>query len=128
MLTVGLGVIVFIVVILSLVAFLMVARSKLVNSADVRIIINGDTENPIIAPAGTTLLNTLSAQKIFIPSACGGGGTCGVCKVDVHSGGGSILPTELTHINRGEARQGCRLSPRNHCRVPPHPPRCYPGN
>ena len=105
-----LGVATFAFVILSLVALLLVARSKLVNSADVKIIVNGDEANPIITPAGSTLLNTLSAQKIFIPSACGGGGTCGVCKVDIHSGGGAILPTERTHITRGEERNGCRLS------------------
>ena len=110
MLTISAGVVVFVFVIVSLVLFLMVARSQLVNTADVKIIINGDEANPVVTPAGATLLNTLSAQKIFIPSACGGGGTCGVCKVDVHSGGGSILPTELSHVSRGEARKGCRLS------------------
>lgn len=105
-----LGVAAFVFVIVALVVLLMFARSKLVNTADVKIIINGDEKNPIIAPAGSTLLNTLSAQKIFIPSACGGGGTCGVCKVHIHEGGGAILPTEQTHISRGEERQGCRLS------------------
>jgi len=110
MLTAGLGVAVFIFIILFLVVFLMIARGRLVNMADVKIIINGDNENPIITQAGGTLLNTLSAQKIFIPSACGGGGTCGVCKVVVESGGGSMLPTERTHVNRGEEREGCRLS------------------
>jgi len=110
MLTAGLGVAAFIFVILALVIILLGARSKLVNTQDVKIIINGDESNPIIAPAGATLLNTLSAQKIFIPSACGGGGTCGVCKVHVHAGGGSILPTERGHMSRGEERAGCRLS------------------
>ncbi|MCB9639691.1 MAG: NADH:ubiquinone reductase (Na(+)-transporting) subunit F [Myxococcales bacterium] len=105
-----LGVAAFVIVIVALVVFLMFARSKLVNTADVKIVINGDENNPIVAPAGSTLLNTLAAQKIFIPSACGGGGTCGVCKVHVHEGGGAILPTERTHISRGEERHGCRLS------------------
>ena len=110
MLTAVAGVAAFILVIVMLVLVLMGARAKLVNSADVRIVINGDESNPIVTPAGGTLLNTLAAQKIFIPSACGGGGTCGVCKVHVHSGGGSLLPTEESHISRGEAREGCRLS------------------
>ena len=103
--TAGLGVAVFILLIVALVFVLMGARSKLVNSADVNIVVNDDADNPIVAPAGDTLLNTLSAQKIFIPSACGGGGTCGVCKVHVKSGGGAILPTEKTHISRGEERR-----------------------
>jgi Na+-transporting NADH:ubiquinone oxidoreductase subunit F len=76
----------------------------------VKIFVNGDDANTIETQAGSTLLNTLSAQGIFIPSACGGKGTCGVCKVDVHSGGGAMLPTEEGHISRGEARAGCRLS------------------
>ncbi len=104
------GVFVFVGVILALVGVLMVARSRLVSSADVNIVINEDESKPIVTKAGSTLLNTLAAQKIFIPSACGGGGTCGVCKVHVHEGGGAILPTELSHISRGEAREGCRLS------------------
>lgn len=110
MTTALLGVAAFVFVIVALVAVLMVARAQLVNTADVKIIVNGDKDNPIIAPAGTTLLNTLAAQKIFIPSACGGGGTCGVCKVHVHEGGGAILPTERSHVSRGEEREGCRLS------------------
>ena len=87
-------------------ARLMAARAKLVSTGAVKIDIN-DGEKVIEVPAGDTLLNTLSAQKIFIPSACGGGGTCGVCKVEVHDGGGSILPTEKTHVTRGEEREGC---------------------
>ncbi len=105
-----LGVAAFLLMILFLVFVLMGARSKLVNTANVKIIINGDESNPIETSAGSTLLNTLSARQIFIPSACGGGGTCGVCKVHVKSGGGAILPTERTHVNRGEEREGCRLS------------------
>jgi Na+-transporting NADH:ubiquinone oxidoreductase subunit F len=107
---VALGLGAFLTVILALVAMLMVAKSQLVNTADVKIIVNDDEDNPVTVPAGGTLLNALASQKIFIPSACGGGGTCGVCKVHVHEGGGSMLPTEKTHISRGEARHGCRLS------------------
>jgi Na+-transporting NADH:ubiquinone oxidoreductase subunit F len=110
MLTVILGVVVFVIVIVALVVVLMIAKSKLVPSADVKITVNDDPDKAIITPAGNTLLNTLAAQKIFIPSACGGKGTCGVCKVQVHEGGGALLPTETSHVNRGEAREGVRLS------------------
>jgi Na+-transporting NADH:ubiquinone oxidoreductase subunit F len=110
MTTIILGVAVFVLVIVALVLVLMVAKSKLVESGEVTITINDDPEKAITTPAGSTLLNTLSAEKIFIPSACGGKGTCGVCKVDVIEGGGTLLPTETSHISRGEARQGTRLS------------------
>jgi Na+-transporting NADH:ubiquinone oxidoreductase subunit F len=110
MLTIIIGVTVFVVVIVALVVLLMIAKSKLVASADVTITVNDDPDKAIVAPAGNTLLNTLAAQKIFIPSACGGKGTCGVCKVKVLEGGGALLPTETSHVNRGEAREGVRLS------------------
>ncbi|MGD8439704.1 MAG: NADH:ubiquinone reductase (Na(+)-transporting) subunit F [Holophagae bacterium] len=110
MLTVTLGVAVFVIVIVALVVILMIAKSKLVASGDVTITINEDPDKALVTPAGGTLLNTLAENKIFIPSACGGKGTCGVCKVDVMSGGGALLPTETSHINRGEARRGTRLS------------------
>lgn len=106
--TIGLGVLMFTGVILSLVAVLMVARSKLVASGEVELTINDDTV--LKMETGGTLLNTLANNKIFIPSACGGKGSCGVCKVDVLEGGGAMLPTETSHISRGEAREGCRLS------------------
>lgn len=109
-LTISMGIIMFCVVILSLVGVLLVAKSKLVVSGDVRIIINDDESKALTVPAGSTLLNTLAERKLFIPSACGGKGSCGVCKVDVLEGGGSLLPTEAAHISRGEAREGCRLS------------------
>ncbi len=108
--TVTLGVIMFTAVILGLVSILMFAKSKLVASGEVSILINEDPANTIKTAAGSTLLNTLADNKIFIPSACGGQGTCGVCKVNVLEGGGSMLPTEKGHISRGEAREGCRLS------------------
>lgn len=110
MTTILLGVAFFTLVILALVAVLLGARRKLVASGDVHITINGGGEHDLTTAAGSTLLNTLAAEKIFIPSACGGGGTCGVCKVKVMSGGGALLPTEESHINRGEAREGWRLS------------------
>jgi Na+-transporting NADH:ubiquinone oxidoreductase subunit F len=105
-----LGVLMFSGVVLFLVVFLMIARSRLVATGNVRININDDPENSFEAPAGSTVLGTLAAQKIFIPSACGGKGTCGVCKIEVHDGGGAILPTELAHISRGKAREGWRLA------------------
>ena len=108
--TIILGVAVFVIVIVTLVVVLMIAKSKLVASADVTIMINEDPDKALVVPAGDTLLTTLGSNKIFIPSACGGKGTCGVCKVVVHEGGGALLPTETSHINRGEARQGTRLS------------------
>jgi Na+-transporting NADH:ubiquinone oxidoreductase subunit F len=110
MITILSGVAIFIVTIVGLVAGLMVARGKLVASGSVKIFVNDDEANTIETQAGSTLLNTLSAKGIFIPSACGGKGTCGVCKVHVHDGGGAMLPTEEGHISRGEAREGCRLS------------------
>ncbi len=110
MTTVILGVVVFVLVIVALVLVLMAARAKLVATGDVTITINDDPDKALVTPAGDTLLNTLAAHRIFIPSACGGKGTCGVCKVDVLDGGGALLPTETSHVNRGEARQGCRLA------------------
>jgi Na+-transporting NADH:ubiquinone oxidoreductase subunit F len=108
--TILFGVIGFTVVILALVLILMAARAQLVQSGDVTILINGDPDKALTTPAGSTLLNTLADNQIFIPSACGGQGTCGVCRVTVNEGGGSILPTEKGHISRGDAREGCRLS------------------
>ena len=110
MTTILTGVAIFFLTIIGLVVVLMVARNKLVPSGSVKIFVNEDDANTIETQAGSTLLNTLSAQGIFIPSACGGKGTCGVCKVHVHDGGGAMLPTEEGHISRGEAREGCRLS------------------
>ncbi|MEZ4333287.1 MAG: NADH:ubiquinone reductase (Na(+)-transporting) subunit F [Myxococcota bacterium] len=104
------GVIAFTTVILGLVGLLMIARSRLVASGDVKIQINDDPDKTLTVPAGATLLSTLAGKQIFIPSACGGQGTCGVCRVRVSEGGGSILPTEKTHISRGEEREGYRLS------------------
>ena len=107
-LTIVLGVTMFTVVIVGLVLVLMVARASLVNTAAVTININDEKDFSV--PAGGTLLGALAAEKIFIPSACGGKGSCGVCTVHVKEGGGSLLPTEEAHISRGQAREGCRLS------------------
>ena len=84
-----LGITLFTMIVLSLVTIIIFARSKLVSSGDVNIRING--EKTISVPAGGKLLQTLAAEKLFVPSACGGGGTCAQCRVKIHSGGGSIL-------------------------------------
>lgn len=104
------SVIAFSVVILLLVLILLYAQSKLVQQGDVKIIVNGDEANPIVTAAGSTLLNTLSGQKVFLPSACGGGGTCAMCKCTVSEGGGDVLPTEVGHLSRSEQKEGVRLS------------------
>ncbi|QDV08557.1 Na(+)-translocating NADH-quinone reductase subunit F [Planctomycetes bacterium Poly30] len=105
-----LGVGAFTLVALFIVSILLIARSQLVSSGAVKIIVNGDESNPIEAKAGGTLLATLADRKIFIPSACGGGGTCAQCLVTISEGGGDLLPTEEGHITRGMAKEGCRLS------------------
>jgi len=105
-----LGVSMFTAIVILLVLVILFAKSKLVSSGDVTISINGDPEKAVVTAAGGKLLGALADQGIFIPSACGGGGTCGQCRVDVHSGGGDILPTEEGHINKREAKTGCRLA------------------
>jgi len=104
------GVVGFTVVILAVVLVLMVAKARLVSSGEVTIEINDDPNYTITTRAGSTLLGTLADNQIFVPSACGGKGSCGVCTLTVCEGGGSILPTELSHVTRGEARDGMRLS------------------
>ena len=105
-----LGVSMFTVIVLALVLVILFAKSKLVSSGDVTISINGDPAKAVTTAAGGKLLGALADQGIFVPSACGGGGTCGQCRVDIHSGGGDILPTELGHITKREAKEGCRLA------------------
>jgi Na+-transporting NADH:ubiquinone oxidoreductase subunit F len=107
-----LGVVMFTVIVLSLVFIILGARSKLVNSGKVKILVNG--ERTVETEAGGKLLNTLAANNIFLSSACGGGGTCAQCKCIVKSGGGEMLPTEASHFTKGEAREGWRLS----CQAP----------
>ena len=105
-----LGVSMFTAIVLALVLVILFAKSKLVSTGEVRININNDPEKSITAQAGGKLLGVLADQGIFVPSACGGGGTCGQCRVIVKSGGGDILPTEEGHITKREAKEGCRLS------------------
>ena len=106
--TILLGVVMFTGVVLALVALILVAKSKLVASGPVKILINEQKEIEI--PAGGKLLNALADNSIFVSSACGGGGTCAQCRVVVHEGGGDILPTERSHISKREACDGHRLS------------------
>ncbi|MGL5410145.1 MAG: NADH:ubiquinone reductase (Na(+)-transporting) subunit F, partial [Shewanella sp.] len=109
-LEVYLGVSMFTAIVLILVLVILFAKSKLVSSGDIRIGINDDPEKAITTGAGGKLLGVLANRGIFVSSACGGGGSCGQCRVVVKSGGGDILPTELDHISKGDARKGCRLS------------------
>lgn len=115
----GLGVSIFLLVIILLVVMLLVAKAKLTASGPVLIKINNDKE--ISTNAGSSLLSTLSDQKIFLPSACGGGGTCGMCKCQVNEGGGNILPTEVSFFTRKQAldhwRLGCQVKVRENLEI-----------
>ncbi|MCC5809387.1 MAG: NADH:ubiquinone reductase (Na(+)-transporting) subunit F [Ectothiorhodospiraceae bacterium] len=104
------GVTTFTGVVLVLVAVILAARMKLVNSGDVEITINDDPDKSLTTAGGGKLLTTLASQGIFLSSACGGGGTCGQCRCRVLEGGGDILPTEVDHFTRKEVREGYRLS------------------
>ncbi len=112
MLEIVLGVLMFTLIVLALVVLILVAKARLVASGDVEILIND--QKTIHVPVGGKLLGALANKNIFVPSGCGGGGTCAQCLVKVAEGGGEILPTERAHINNREAREGCRLS----CQVP----------
>lgn len=107
-----LGVLMFTIIVLALVAVILSARAKLVASGDVKIQVNGEKE--LVTSAGSKLLQTLSNNGLFLASACGGGGSCAQCKCIVKSGGGSMLPTEAAHFTKREEREGWRLS----CQVP----------
>ena len=105
------GVGIFLIITLLLVAVLLTAKHYLVHTGEVTININNDTD--VKAPSGKSLLGTLADQNIFLPSACGGKGSCGQCKVQVFEGGGDILPTEKVHFTRREVadhwRLGCQV-------------------
>ncbi len=104
------AVVVFTAVITLLALGLIYARKQLMPQGDVKIVVNGDEENPIIVQPGASLLSALSDRSIFLPSACGGGGTCAMCKCQVNSGGGDVLPTEMNHLTRKEAGEDWRLA------------------
>ncbi len=97
-------------IVLALVVVILIARAKLVASGNVTIVINDDPDKAISVAAGGKLLNVLADNKFFVSSACGGGGTCGQCRVKVFEGGGDILATETSLINKREAAAGERLS------------------
>ncbi|MFV0450284.1 MAG: NADH:ubiquinone reductase (Na(+)-transporting) subunit F [Vibrio sp.] len=105
-----LGVVMFTLIVLVLVLVILFAKSKLVPTGDITISINGDADKSIVTSPGGKLLGALASSGVFVSSACGGGGSCGQCRVKIKSGGGDILPTELDHITKGEAREGERLA------------------
>ena len=108
MITVILTIAIFSTLIFLLTYGITFSESKLVNKGDVKLNINNDKE--LTVESGITLLDTLTNNEILLPSACGGQGTCGVCKCEVLEGGGDILPTETGHVNRKEAKEGVRLA------------------
>ena len=101
---------VFLGVILFLVGVLLLVESQLTVKGDCTIMINEEADKKIKTRGGTTLLGALVENKIYIPSACGGKGTCGTCKCKVTEGGGDILPTELSLVNRKERKADIRLA------------------
>jgi len=113
------GTLIFLLVTIALVVMLLVAKAKLAPSGPVTISINGEKE--LAANGGSSLLSTLSEAKLFLPSACGGGGTCGMCKCQVHAGGGSILPTEVGFFTRKQIlddwRLGCQVKVRENMTI-----------
>ncbi|BAI81364.1 Na(+)-translocating NADH-quinone reductase subunit F [Deferribacter desulfuricans SSM1] len=109
MIEIVLGVLSFTFIILMLVAVILYAKSKLVQTGEVKIYIN-DEKEPLVTQKGGKLLFALAENGIYLSSACGGQGTCGLCKVKVLEGGGDILPTELSHISKREEKEGVRLS------------------
>ncbi|MDO8937891.1 MAG: NADH:ubiquinone reductase (Na(+)-transporting) subunit F [Methylicorpusculum sp.] len=108
MLEIALGIIIFTGIVIALVFVILGAKSKLVAEGDVEILIND--EKKIHVPIGSKLLSALAENKLFVSSACGGGGTCAQCKVKIFEGGGEILPTERSHITKREAAEGERLA------------------
>lgn len=108
MLEIALGVFFFTVIVIILVFMILGARSMLLTQGNVKIIVND--KRTIEAPTGGKLLGTLANAGLFVSSPCGGSGTCGQCRVKIFEGGGAILPTETSHINKRDARAGFRLS------------------
>ena len=101
------SVVVFMVIVFLLVGMLLGVKAKLLPSGPVKLMINGSQD--VEGGSGSTLLTTLGNNKIFLPSACGGGGTCIQCKCIIKEGGGEILPTEAPHFTRKEIAEGWRL-------------------
>jgi len=103
------GVGMFTAIVLALIAIILTARASLVSAGNVHIDINNDEERALDCSAGGKLLFKLAEKGVFLSSACGGGGTCGQCKVKIFSGGGDVLPTEMNHLNKRQVRDGWRL-------------------
>lgn len=102
--------VVFGAIVFALVGMLVFVENKLVQKGDRKIVINDDPDRSIIAPTGTSLLTALVTNEIYLPSACGGGGSCGMCRCRIYEGGRDVLPTEKTHLNRLEIKENVRLA------------------
>ena len=100
----------FSIVICILVTVLLFVETRVTSTGEHKVVINGDTEEPLNISGTPSLLSALSNNKIFLPSACGGSGSCGMCKCVVNEGGGAILPTEIAHLSRQDKQQNRRLS------------------
>ena len=101
---------VFLGIVMTLVLLLYIVENKIIDKTDCKVLINGDESKSPIVSSGTNLMTALSNEKIFVPSACGGGGSCAMCKVQVLEGGGDVLPTELPHLSMAERKDSVRLS------------------
>ncbi|RJP76485.1 MAG: NADH:ubiquinone reductase (Na(+)-transporting) subunit F [Desulfobacteraceae bacterium] len=104
------GISVFTGVVFLLVTILLFIEAKVVTKGDCRILINKDEEKSLTVSSGSTLLASLVNNAIFLPSACGGGGSCGLCRCKVDKGGGDFLPTELPHLSRMDKKENIRLA------------------
>jgi Na+-transporting NADH:ubiquinone oxidoreductase subunit F len=109
-----LGTTVFTLIMLTLTAIILAAKSRIVLGGDVRVSVNDDPKRTLTIPTGGKLLNALAEQEIYLSSACGGAGTCGQCKVRIIEGGGAVLPTETSKLSRRQFKDHYRLS----CQVP----------
>jgi len=110
MMTVVYALLVFVPIIVALSLLLVLAEATLLDYGECTVDINGDPDRALVVNGGSTLLQTLFRSKIFIPSACGGKGSCGYCKVKINEGGGDLLPTELGLLSRKEVKAGVRIS------------------
>ena len=108
--SVAIGVLALTAIIVVLVMLLMLCERQLVQKGEVKLLINDDAQKSPSVAVGTNLLMALSAHQLFLPSACGGKGSCAMCKCQILEGGGDILPSERTHISRSEAKDGWRLA------------------
>lgn len=112
---------VFLLIVMSLVLILYIVEKKVIGTSDCMVVINGDKDQSPTVSSGTNLLAALSNSGVFLPSACGGGGTCAMCKLQVIEGGGDVLPTELPHLSLGErkdhVRLGCQVKVKNDMKI-----------